>query len=745
LKPTRRGTDAASPRRESNDVVSGVSPETAGLTESGVPLRRPAPAGAAFGVVVWSRFLLMAVLAFLSWSEQQNEQQVSVLLVVAAFAQFPIAAVARQRGTIWSGFLAHDIIVTTLIVTVTPIFFWPAAVVLVSLMAADAFISPYPRYLATAVAVPLLLAVTGVVTQTDYFERGAGVAAVLAVGHGLMGRQLHRVAEATRRDLRFAIEAAGAYTHVTKLGEGLVQLSGDVESVVGWPRREWMTMDRTRIVHPDDQAFFSVDEVDAVPGLMIDRTGRVRTKDGRWIWLHDVSRVVDAGGHLELHGFTMDVTAQRAGLDRVTAEASTDALTGLANRRALVAELADLAETAVHHLVLIDLNRFKDVNDTLGHDAGDVLLRVVADRIAESISDREYLARLGGDEFAVVYRDDVPTDVVMASLENVAAGVSRPVEINGVQVSTSISAGVVRARPSQADRSTMLRQADIAMYSAKRGRRTAVFFDDSMGVLLEQRLALSREVSDALSSGDLLLHFQAIVEAHSGEITGVEGLARWEHPVLGLLEPDTFLDMILLSEQSGDFTRTMVRMAITAAARFVTIGHSIPVSVNVPVRSIEDRVFEDWFVAECSAAGLERDRIVFEVAERDLHDGVATAEAINRLSRLRVKTAVDDFGTGHATFERLRWRNVSQIKLDRDIIQSSVTDPRDEVIVRSIVDLTHTLGFTVVAEGVEHIEQLEVLRAMGCEGIQGFLFSKPVALADFIVLLRRGRLDPIAQ
>lgn len=638
--------------------------------------------------------------------------------------------------------MVHDLLAALVLVVIEPAYFWPASIALVSLMAIQAVASPVSGYVPIALAVPLGLAVAGWISGVDYFERAAGLAVVLAVAHGFIGREVRQSAEATRRDLEFAIKAAGGLTHVTRLGDGPVEISGDVEHVVGWPRREWMTMDQSRVVHPNDVDSFSVDANDVLDGQVIDRTGRVRTKDGRWIWLHDVSRVVDAGGHLELHGFTMDVTAQQIGLDRATADATTDPLTGLANRRALVSELTDLADAATHHLVLIDLNRFKEVNDTLGHEAGDVLLRVVADRIVASLSDGEFVARLGGDEFAIVHRGDLDTDLVVASVEALGHDLMRPVEISGVNVSTSISAGVVCATPGQSDRSTMLRHADMAMYAAKRERVTAVVFDDQMGGELEQRLTLSTQVGGALQSGEIVLHYQPIVDARSGEITGAEGLARWEHPRLGLLSPIEFLDLILLSERSGDFTRCMVEQAISTAAYFAASGHSIPVSVNVPVRSVEDADFEAWFVAACRMASVSPDQIVFEVAERDLHHAVETVEAIDRLSALGVGIAVDDFGTGHATFDRLRWRNVSQIKLDRDIIRDSASDQRDCIIVRSIIDLAHSLGYTVVAEGVENTEQLAVLRSMGCERIQGYLFSRPVPLIEFDVLLSRRIIGP---
>lgn len=722
-------------------------PQTQGdgsrLTVSGVPRRASDSVVSFVDPIVASRAAVLLLFSSLSWlGSADSGRTTAVVLLLSALVQPMIGSVRARPETTRGAFLAHDLVAALVLVVIEPGYFWPASIALVSLMAIQAVASPVSGYVPIAVAVPIGLTIAGGLAGVEYFERAAGLAVILAVAHGFIGREVRKSAEATRRDLQFAIKAAGGLTHVTRLGDGLVEISGDVEHVVGWPRREWMTMDQSRVVHPDDADGFSVDANEVVHGQVIDRTGRVRTKDGRWIWLHDVSRVVNAGRHLELHGFTMDVTAQQIGLDRATAEATTDALTGLANRRALVTELADLADHAVHHLILIDLNRFKEVNDTLGHEAGDVLLRVVADRIVASLSDGEFVARLGGDEFAIIHRGDVATSAVVANVEAIGKELMRPVEISGVNVSTSISAGVVRARPGQSDRSTMLRHADMAMYAAKRERLTTVVFDDQMGGELEQRLTLSTQVGGALQSGEIVLHFQPIVDAHSGEITGAEGLARWEHPRLGLLSPIEFLDLILLSERSGDFTRCMVEQAISAAAHFAASGSPIPVSVNVTVRSVEDTDFEQWFVEACRLAAVSPDQIVFEVAERDLHHAVATVEAIDRLSAIGVGIAVDDFGTGHATFDRLRWRNVSQIKLDRDIIRDSATDQRDRIIVRSIIDLAHSLGYEVVAEGVENIEQLEALCAMGCEHIQGYLFSRPVPIEEFDDLLSRRTIGP---
>ena len=695
------------------------------------------------GEVIAVRVAVLFAFAAACWFGTGEESRVvSVALAVSAVLQPVIGAVSRRAGAFRAVLRTHDLVLFALVPMAVPTVYWPVVAALVAIVTLHAIVSPVSRFVPIALLVTVEVAIVGAVIEAERFELAVATTGVIALMLGLVGRYLRRSTEKTRRDLHFAIDAAGALTHVTKLGEGVIKMSGDVEKVIGWPRRDWMTMDQFKVVHPDDAHLFELDVEDLVVGQVIDRVGRFRTQDGRWIWIHDVSRVVDAGTHLELHGFTMNVTAQQVGLDRATAEATTDALTGLKNRRALVGELDELRERAEHHLVLIDLNRFKEVNDTLGHEAGDVLLRVVADRISELVPEHVFCARLGGDEFAIVYREAVETHVVVSDVATLALALMQPVEISGVNVSTSFSAGVVRARPLQSDHSTMLRHADMAMYAAKRECVTTVVFDEQMGSELEQRLTLSSQVADALESGDIMLHYQPIVDAQSGEISGVEGLARWEHPRLGLLSPYAFLDVVLLSERSGEFTRCMVRQAIEAAAHFAAIGHPIPVAVNVPVRSVEDGDFERWVRTTCLDASVPAERIVLEVTERDLHDAVATEAAIDRLSAIGVAVAVDDFGTGHATFDRLRWRNVSQIKLDREIIQNSATDERDSLIVRSIIDLAHALGYEVVAEGVENIDQLAVLREMGCEHLQGYLFSPPVSLEGFVQLLSLRSLVP---
>lgn len=657
-----------------------------------------------------------------------------LLLVLTAAMQPALAMTAKNDDSRRRHFFWSDVLVAAGAVLIAPQFFLPACLVLASTVSSYAAAARAKTFTLLAVAVSVLIFALGHYAQVEDLFVVAAVAVVASISHGIVGQQMRESLKATRRDLDFAVGASGGFIHVTNLSSGLTDLEGDVHGVVGWSREDWMTMDQFRVVHPDDHDAFRVNPDELVPGETIERSGRIRTEDGRWVWLHDISRVVDAGGHIELHGFTVDDTARKRGLEQVQSDATTDALTGLPNRRALISRLGELSNSRGHHLVLLDLDRFKDVNDTLGHDAGDAMLRIVADRISGVVARAGFVARLGGDEFAVVFLGDLNTAFVEKRIQALAISLMNPMHISGVNVSTSASAGIALATDGSADASTMLRHADIAMYSAKRNGTTSVVFDQEMGDELERRSLLSTQIGAALEAGQIKLHYQPIVD-RLGNIVSVEGLARWEHPEMGLLSPGAFLDLVLVSDWSGHFSRSMVEQAVHAAALLSRSGSAVKVSVNVPVRTIEDDEFEKWFVDTCHRFRTDISSIVFEIAEQDLHHEVMTGKAIDRFAALGVGIAVDDFGTGYASFDRLRWQRVSHLKLDMGLVAQIDQSERDCVIVGHIIDLGHALGQQIVAEGVETAEQAAALQELGCDFFQGYLFDRPMPMVHLQRLL----------
>lgn len=677
---------------------------------AGLASQFPGGSGVRWAVLAMLVIALIQPLLPLVWGSQRAYRQVLVVLDIAAFP-------------IFVGF--------------EPELFWPAAIITAALVGNHAVLSSTRAFALTAGFAVVVVAGTGAATGTERFEHAVGILAVVCIGLGYQGFDTRASMRASHGDIMHALGAAGGLAHLTDLSAGVVDVMGDTDATVGWTREEWLAMDHREIIHPDDLAGYW-QEQSVEPGHLIDRVARIRTSDGRWIWLRDVSRVVMHDNRPHLRGFSIDVTSQQAGLDRVTTEASTDVLTGLRNRRALMIELAARRDAPRHHLVLMDLNRFKDVNDTLGHEAGDALLQVIAKRLARCLRPDDVLARLGGDEFAVVIDGMRDTIDVVAAVDRMAFEVSRPVEVGGVNITTSLAAGIVDGRRTDADETSLLRQADIAMYAAKRSHRISATFDADLETSSDRRAALSVGLVAALESGDLRLHYQPIVDVETGRIVCGEGLARWHHPDYGLLAPAAFLDVVLLSERSGAFTRRMVLDAIGMIGQLNDVGSDITIAVNLPIHTLEDIEFGYWFAQACEDAAVPPSRFVFEITERDIHDSASITHAIDRLAALGVVVSVDDFGAGHATFERLRWRNVSQLKLDRDVLRAVTSERREAEVLRSILDLAQRLDYDVVAEGVETEEQLDMLRGLGCPHAQGYLFARALARDEFVAAVERS-------
>ena len=690
--------------------------------------------------LVVARVLAILALACVtaSFNDGPESTRVALFLVAAAAVQPGLPIFWRFQDSYRQAQMVTDIIVFVLIVAIAPQYYWLGAVVAAALIGNHAVLASVRSFVLTAGLTATALAVVGAAGDVAQFERGVAIVAILSAGLGYLGHNTRASMRASREDILHVLSAAGGLAQLTDLSAGVIDVVGDTEAVVGWSREDWLSLDHREIIHPDDLADFWPD-VNIRAGALVDRTARIRASDGRWIWIRDVSRVVMHANRLHLRGFIIDVSKQQDGLHRLTTEASTDVLTGLRNRRALLMELGARKLRPHHYLVLIDLNRFKDVNDTLGHEAGDALLQVVADRLTRCLRPDDVLARLGGDELAIVMDTMTDMSAVVAAVDRVAFEVSRPVEIAGVNITTSISAGIVDARPGEADESIMLHRADIAMYAAKRLHRTSAVFDADLERTSVRREELSTDLSCALASGDITLHYQPIVDTMSGAIVGGEGLARWDHPVFGLLTPDAFLDVVLISDRSGDFTRRMVLDAIATVRTLADAGSAVTIAVNMPIRALEDVEFGRWFTAACRAGAVSPSQLVFEIAEQDIHDTESITSAIDQLAELGVTISVDDFGAGYATFERLRWRNVAQLKLDRDILVNVATDERGREVLRSILELAARLDYDVVAEGVETDEQFALLRELGCPHAQGYLFASAMMRSEFIDCALRGR------
>ncbi len=426
-----------------------------------------------------------------------------------------------------------------------------------------------------------------------------------------------------------------------------------------------------------------------------------------------------------------DVTERVEAAEVIRFQADHDSLTGLTSRMSFLQQVdAELGDDGAGPttIAILDLDRFKPVNDTLGHDVGDELLRTVAARVRAEIRSTDVVARLGGDEFALLLRG---CDAVTAShlARRIRAGVSAPFRVGELRVAIDVSIGLATTFDDRdtTTTKTLMRRADVAMYRAKATGDGIEHYRPEFETNSTERLQLAAELAEGLERGELVLHFQPVVSTATGEVVGLEGLARWQHPELGTLSPDRFIDVVLLSPHRRAFTRMVANSAATAAATLRATRSGAWVSLNLDVRDLLDDQLTDDLIAAVTAAAAGPDALVLEVTEGDLADHLD--EAVRSLSRARdlgFRTAIDDFGTGHSSLARLQELPIDVLKLDQAFLRGAHADPHR--ILSPIIELAHRLEFTCVAEGVETSDHLLLLRELGCDRAQGYLVSRPVPL-----------------
>jgi diguanylate cyclase (GGDEF)-like protein len=444
--------------------------------------------------------------------------------------------------------------------------------------------------------------------------------------------------------------------------------------------------------------------------------------------------------------------------ERTTYDAIHDPLTGLVNRAALLARgnsaLSRLVPGAPVALLLLDIDHFKEVNNALGHTAGDELLKVIARRVSDSGGAGDLLARLGGDEFALLLTELPPdsTDtltVLTAAVERarkLGEQVAVPTEVTGVLLSVEASIGVVVALAGAVDMTELLRRADIAMYQAKRGGQPVAWYDAIRDGASTDQLALLAELREALSTEDqLTLVLQPAVSlggngTSAGQITGVEALVRWQHPRRGRLTPDQFIPIVELSELIGPLTLRVLDRALALAARWRSAGIAVPISVNLSARSLLDRRLPGQVGALLTQHRFPAELLVLEITESVVMSELPVIDdVLAGIRRLGVQLAVDDFGTGYSSLTFLTRVQVEEVKIDRVFVARMVDSPEAAAIVRTTVELGRELGLRVVAEGVETAEQRAMLVQLGCTSAQGYHFYRPLAAEEVTAVLRERR------
>lgn len=455
----------------------------------------------------------------------------------------------------------------------------------------------------------------------------------------------------------------------------------------------------------------------------------------RWWEISASPRVDEKGAFLGFRGVGSDITVQKESSERISQMARYDMLTNLPNRLHLTGELSSVIEqVAQWHrrcaFLMIDLDRFKSVNDTLGHLVGDQLLAQVAERLRKVCSANEICGRLGGDEFAVVIRD-VPEPLYIDQLATaIIEAVSQPYLVDNHTLFIGASIGSSSAPQDGSDAETLIRSADLAMYRAKEaGRGKHLRYAPSMHADAEERRLLEVALRDALARDELHLLFQPIVSARTTEVSGFEALVRWTHPALGPISPAKFIPVAEDARLIAPIGNWVLRTACREAAQW---PEDVSISVNVSVEQLYDPEFLDTVVSALAHGGLAANRLELEVTESIfLREGTGVAQLLEKLIKLGVRLSLDDFGTGYSSLGYLSRTRFNTIKIDRSFVTGAARKQRESVaIINAVVAMAQSLDMETTAEGVETEAEYDLIRTLGCSKIQGYYFGRPMPAAD---------------
>ncbi|MDO9468588.1 MAG: EAL domain-containing protein [Thiobacillus sp.] len=502
------------------------------------------------------------------------------------------------------------------------------------------------------------------------------------------------------------------------------------------------------LVHPDDLPLYreTFDQACATRQGWHNVVLRWRHQNGSYrIFESNASPVFDESGTLTgFQGVDRDVTERKQAEARIEFLAHHDALTGLPNRVLLRDRFEHALATAERSrtrvaMLFLDLDNFKVVNDTLGHAAGDQLLLTVVARLAECTRESDTMSRQGGDEFIVLLGDMPDLEAVERIASKILAQLAEPVELNGHALNAACSIGIAMYPDDGASFDTLLQKADAAMYNAKgAGRNTYQFFDEQMNRQAHEHLLLQNRLSRALYGAEFHLHYQPQLEIGSGRVVGVEALLRWHNPELGDVPPARFIPV---AENCGlivSIGAWVMEEACRQAQSLRQAGSELIMSVNLSALQFRRAGLVETVSGALARSGLPPHMLELELTESILLQDVDnTLDTVRQLKALGVRLAIDDFGTGYSSLSYLKRFAVDRLKIDRSFVSDVTTDPDSAAIVRAIIQLAASLRLGIVAEGVETAAQLAFLRESGCEDIQGFLFSRPLAMTDLKTFLKQ--------
>jgi diguanylate cyclase (GGDEF)-like protein len=427
--------------------------------------------------------------------------------------------------------------------------------------------------------------------------------------------------------------------------------------------------------------------------------------------------------------------------------ATTDELTGLANRErfreVVEARIAAAGPGDAFTVMLVDLDRFKEVNDTLGHHYGDALLRDLGPRLAIAIGDDGLVARLGGDEFAILPASESSSfAAVEVTVSQLCTTINQPFTVDELSLEVGASIGVARFPNDGLDSHALLRCADIAMYAAKEAQTEYKVYAAEQNQHSVRRLSVLADIRHALTGDEIVVHYQPIVDLEDRTVKGAESLVRWQHPEHGLVPPAAFVQTVEQTGLIGPLTRHVLERSIAECAAWRRDGRTLSVAVNLSVRNLLDRDLPREIERMLDSAGVPADALQLEITESMIMTDPERALAtVSRLSGLGVRLSVDDFGTGYSSLANLRRLPINELKIDRSFVSPMLQDESDLIIVRSTINLGHDLGLRIIAEGVEDAPTLERLATLGCDLAQGYYLSRPMSGSAFSTWLEESPLS----
>jgi diguanylate cyclase (GGDEF)-like protein/PAS domain S-box-containing protein len=579
-------------------------------------------------------------------------------------------------------------------------------------------------------------------SNTALVDETGAVTHVIATGIDVTAQ---RVAEAGLREAKERFQKAFDHASIgmclVDMDAGFLQVNRALCEMLGRSEQELLALRVSDVTHPDDRAASMAvvavaKERDAVPHRLEKRYLR---PDGRVVWAQVTACTIHSedGAASYLVTQVEDVTERREAEARLVRQAMHDPLTGLPNRTLLMDRLRQVLARADRHpeltaVLFIDLDGFKDVNDSLGHDVGDEVLREVGRRLQGNIRPLDTVARLGGDEFVVLCQDLAGEQNVVEISERLAGALAEPVAVGTFEVVVTASVGIALANGRVPAPEDLLREADAAMYGAKtRGKNRCEIFDAGLQARAVDRIAIASALRRGLRDDRFVLHFQPVVDICTGDTVAVESLVRLDDPDRGLLAPGTFIQV---AEDSGlivPIGTSVLEQACRELAAWRASGAAGPglrTAVNLSARQATRPDLAETIEHALAEAGLEPSALTLELTETVLMEAdAATLRQLERIRELGVGLGIDDFGTGYSSLTYLKRLPVSFVKIDRSFVAGLITDPSDREIVTAVIRLGQALGLTTIAEGVEEPAQFDALRQLGCDQAQGFLLGRPKA------------------